>query len=146
MIRAFGSINYLINQFKPSTIVNYFFILRFYQVNYRIDIAVFDNFYLLRLIQGTRSLFFNKRRKRLFITRNILSKIILTFIFKDDYNINAVFKLAFVDFLRIKEFIYIRTKKNTQSFTATGLTRSDLILSSDYTIVKLKKSKTDKIY
>ena len=52
----------------------------------------------------------------------------------------------FVNFLRISEFIYIRTKKITLSFKIIGFIRSDLTFFTDYTIIKLKKNKTDKIY
>ena len=146
MIRAFSFSDYLINQLKPATITSYLSILRSYYVNRRIDIAVFDSPYFLRLVQGARGLFPSKKRERLPIIRDILLKIISPFTSRNDYHINAAFKLAFVSFLRISEFIYTRIKKITLFFKVIRFIRSDFTLFTDYTIIRLKRSKTEKIY
>ena len=145
-IRAFSFSDYFISQLKPATITSYLFTLRSYYVNRRIDTAVFDNPYFLRLIQGARGLFFNKKRERLPIIKDILSKITPPPTSRNDYYINAAFKFAFAGFLRMGEFIYIRIKKITPSFKAIEFIRSDFTLSTDYAIIRLKKSKTNKIY
>ena len=134
------------SQFKPATIISYLSTLRSHHVNHRIDTAVFDSPHLLRLVQGARGFFPSRKRERLPITKDILSKITPPPMSRNDYHINAAFKLAFAAFLRIGEFIYTYTKKITPSFKAIGLTRSDLTLSTNHAIIRLKRSKTDKIY
>ena len=145
-IRVFSFSNYFISQFKPATITSYLFILRLYYVNHRIDIVVFDNPYFLRLIQGARGFFPSKKHERLSIIKDILLKITLSFTSLNDYYINRIFKFAFAGFLRIGEFIYIRIKKITLFFKATEFIRSDFTFSTNYAIIRLKRSKTDKIY
>ena len=133
-------------QLKPSTIASYLSALRSYHIERRIDTAVFDSPHLLRLVQGARSLFPGRRRERLPVTRDILSKITPTPASQDDYNIDAAFKLAFAGFLCMGEFTHTRAREGAQSFTTTGLTRSDVTLSSDHAIVRPKRSKTDKMH
>ena len=107
---------------------------------------MFDSSYLLRLVQGARSLFPSRKRERLLIIRDILSKITPPPTSRNNYHIDAAFKLAFAGFLRMGEFIYSYIKEMTPSFEATGLTRSDLILSIDHAIIRLKRSKTDRMH
>ena len=107
---------------------------------------MFDSPHLLRLVQGARSLFPGRKHKRLPIIRDILSKITPTPASQDDYNIDVAFKLAFAGFLYIGEFTHTHIKEITQSFIITGLTRLDVTLLLDYAIVRLKRSKIDKIY
>ena len=145
-IRAFNSTDHLTSQLKPSSITDYLSALRSYHVDRRIDTTVFESPYLLRLVQGARSLFPGKRRERLPITRDILTKITPTPVSRDDYNVDAAFKLAFAGFLRIGEFTHTRAREISQSFAASGLTRSDLTFSSDHVIVRLKRSKTDRMH
>ena len=133
-------------QLKPSTITNYLSALRSHHIDRQIDTAMFDSPHLLRLVQGARSLFPDRKRERLPIIRDILSKITPTPTSQDDYNINAAFKLAFVGFLHIGEFTHTYIKELTQSFIITGLICLDIILSSDHAIVRLKRSKINKIY
>ena len=133
-------------QLKPSTIISYLSALRSHHIDRQIDTAVFDSPHLLHLVQGARSLFPGRKRERLPIIRDILSKITPTPTSQDDYNINAAFKLAFAGFLHISEFTHTHTKEITQSFIITGLTRSDVTLLSDHTIMRLKRSKIDKMY
>ena len=107
---------------------------------------MFDSPYLLRLVQGARSLFPSRKRERLPIIRDILSKITPPSTSRNDYHIDAAFKLAFAGFLRMGEFTYTYIKEITPSLKATGLTRSDLTLSTDYAIIRLKRSKTDRMH
>ena len=44
------------------------------------------------------------------------------------------------------EFIYTRVKEIKPSFKAIGFTRLDVILSTDYAIIRLKRNKTDKLH
>ena len=45
------------------------------------------------------------------------------------------------------EFMYVKAKeKNSPIFIATDLTRLDVIITTDYAIIRLKRSKTDKTY
>ena len=145
-IRAYGSIDHLMSQLKPGTIISYLSALRSYHIDRRINTIVFDSPHLLHLVQGARSLFPSRKRERLPITRDILSKITPPPTSRNDYYINAAFKLAFAGFLRIGEFTHTYIKEITPSFETTGLTRSDVILSIDHAIVRLKRSKTDKMH
>ena len=45
------------------------------------------------------------------------------------------------------EFTYVKVKeKNSPIFITTSFTRLNVIITADYTTIRLKKSKTDKIY
>ena len=58
-----------------------------------------------------------------------------------------MFKLTFMGFLYIGEFTYAKIKeKNNPIFIITNLTHSDVTIAVDYTTIRLKRSKTDKIY
>ena len=146
IIRIFNFLDHLISQLKSALITSYFSILRSHYINRRIDIIVFDNPYFLRLVQGARDLFLNKKRERLSTIKDISLKITPPFTSRNNYYINAAFKFAFVGFLRIGEFIYIRVKKITLSFQTIRFIRSDFTFFTDYAIIRLKRSKTDKMY
>ena len=146
VIRTFGSSDHLMSQLKPATITSYLSALRSHHIDRRIDTTVFDSPHLLRLVQGARGLFPSRKRERLPVTRDILSKITPPPTSRNDYHIDAAFKLAFAGFLRMGEFTHTHAKEITPSFKATGLTRSDLTLSTDHAIVRLKRSKTDKMH
>ena len=84
---------------------------------------------------------------RLLITSNLLITIIYNFISRDNINITAAFKLAFVKFLRIKEFTHIKQRAaDNQAFATANLTRSDVRLIVDYITVRLKRSKINRLY
>ena len=74
-LRAYGSSDHLISQIKLSIIISYLSALCSYYMDYRISTIVFDSLYLLRLVQGARSLFPGQKRERLPITWDILLKI-----------------------------------------------------------------------
>ena len=65
---------------------------------------------------------------------------------RNNYYINTAFKIVFASFLRIGEFIYNYIREITLSFKVIGLIRSDFTAFTDYTIVRLKRSKTNEIY
>lgn len=99
-----------------------------------------------------------KRRRRLFssIKRNCLSiiKDILQNITEDepllvtDLNIDISFKVAWASFMRMGEFTYTAAEAKKTKFAETGLTRSDISFAKgdQYTILRLKRSKTDMKY
>ena len=71
----------------------------------------------------------------------------LILITRDEQQINTVFKLAFAGFLCMGEFTYTKVKEvNGLTFVVTGLTRSDVTLSTDHVIIRLKRSKMDKMH
>ena len=104
--RAYGSTDHLMSQLKPSTITSYLSALRSYHIDRRIDTLVFDSPHLLRLVQGAWSLFPSRKHERLPITRDILTRITPPPTSRDDYHIDAAFKLAFAGFLRMGEFTH----------------------------------------
>ena len=82
------------------------------------------------MIKDTARLFLFLRVKKLLITKNILKKIIMSFIRTEsisETNLNAVFSLAYDSFLRIDEFI-INSKNNVTQIASYCLIRDNVLI------------------
>ena len=98
------------------------------------------------LLAGGRSFFSFTKSFCLPITKDILH------IFKtlpqnsvNNFNLDTVFKIAWVGFMKLKELTYTTAKKADPFFKNIYLTRSDINFSEQdpYGILRLKRSKTD---
>ena len=82
---------------------------------------------------------------RLSIILNLFSAITLNPISRDDININAAFKLVFVEFFRMREFTHTKQRAtDNQTFVFINLIYSDVRLTADHATVRLKHNKTDR--
>ncbi len=99
------------------------------------------------IIKGGRTLFPSVKSTRLPITKDIFKKITAQPMKSlEDLNIDAVFKIAWVGFLRLGEITYTASElKKKSTFVETHTTRSDISLAEgdQYAVLRLKRSKTD---
>ena len=91
-------------------------------------------------------MFAQTKAERLPITKDILTKIISQPITTlDDLNIDAAFKTAWAEFLRLGEITYSSTDRKKLAFIHTSPTRGDVSFAEDdqFATLWLKQSKTD---
>lgn len=112
-------------------------------------VSVFEDLRLARILQGGRSLFAKLKKDRFPITKEILERITSTLpITDDDFNIDAVFKIARVGVLRLGEITYSPSDLKRPSFTNLKVTQSDVRFpeNDQYAVLRLKRSKTETKY
>jgi hypothetical protein len=141
--RAFGTPN--MRQVSPSTLSNYVSALRSKHVDFGYPTTVFNDPFLKRLLAGARSLFPQKKKEKLPITRDILAKIVTGGRSKQDINVDAAFTVAFAGFLRMGEISYTAAELRSKAFIHTKATRGDVSIAKDQSsmVLHLKRSKTD---
>ena len=86
------------------------------------------------------------KKSKLLIIKDILDKIITFSPCKADINMDAVFIIAFISFLCIREIIYLNRK--AKDFNTIKAFYSDIRIAPNRHLIVfyLKRSKTDKIY
>lgn len=95
------------------------------------------------IIKSGRKSFFNKKRNRLLIIKNILEKITedwpLSII---NLKIDIAFKLVWTTFIKIENLIYMVAKVKNTIFTQTSFTKLDIsfLKGNQYAILYLKQS------
>jgi integrase len=141
--RAFGTPT--MRQVKPNTLSNYLSALRSRHVDFGFSIEVFEDPFIKRLLAGAKSLFPQKCKDKLPITRDILAQIVTSGTSKKDINIDAAFTLAFAGFLRMGEITHTATELKSKAFTHTKATRGDITIARDQSsmVFHLKRSKMD---
>ena len=82
---------------------------------------------------------------RLSIILDLFSAITFSPISRDDINMNAAFKLVFIEFFRMREFTHTKQRAvDSQTFVFINFIRSDVRLVVDHATVRLKRNKTDR--
>jgi len=91
-------------------------------------------------------LFLSTKKTKLLIIKDILDKIITFRPCKADINVNTVFIMAFIGFLRIGEITYLNRK--AKDFSTTRALCSDVRIAPNghLMVFYLKWSKIDKTY
>jgi hypothetical protein len=122
--------------------------LRSVHIDRRLPVDVFDSIWLRRIMHGYRATFPPSIRKRLPITKPILTSVTSKVSSLDDMNASVAFLVAWAGFLRMGEITYNIPPSRDPTFTATKLTRSDITFAvkDQYAILRLKRSKTDRDY
>ncbi len=93
------------------------------------------------IIKGGKRLFASKGRNGLPVTKNILEEITkeepLTV---TDLNVDAMFKVAWVGFMRLREITYMTAEAKKSTFAETKLTGSDtsFVEGDQYVTLRLK--------
>jgi hypothetical protein len=136
---------------KAKTIFAMMSALRSVHVDRRLSLKPFESEWLKRILAGiSRCQPDDNTKKAEPMSLSTLEKVIDTGDKTvDELNFNAACKIAFAGFLRSGEFTYSATDfKDTNTFTNTKLTRSDIRFSDDnkYAILRLKRSKTDTMH
>jgi hypothetical protein len=146
--RAFGNATSGQGQLKPDTMNVYLSALRSVHIDQRLPVDVFDSLWLRRIMHGYRATFPSSIRKRLPITKPILTSITSKVSSLDDMNASVAFSVAWAGFLRMGEITYNVPPSRDPTFTATKVTRSDITfaVNDQYAILRLKRSKTDRDY
>jgi integrase len=146
--RAFGNATPGQGQLKPDTMNAYLSALRSVHVDQRLSVEVFESLWLRRIMQGYRATFPPSVRKRLPITKDLLTSITSNVSSLDDINASVAFLVAWAGFLRMGEITYDLPPSRDPTFTATKVTRSDITfaVNDQYAILRLKRSKTDRDY
>ena len=127
--RTFGSSQ--MRQVSPSTLSTYLSALRSRHVDLGHSTEVFEGPYIKRLLAGARSLFPQRKKEKLPITRDILAQIVTGGKSHDDLNIDAAFTLAFAGFLRMGEITHTATELKSKAFCQTKATRADITIAKD---------------
>jgi hypothetical protein len=113
--------------------------------------TVFDDVWLKRIMAGIRHAILFKHKKRATpLTPDLLRLATAphaSFTQVNNVNIDAVFKLAFLGFLRSGEFM-ADNRLNEHISENTKLTRSDVTfgLNNKHILLRLKRSKTDLLH
>ncbi len=133
-------------QIKPNTVLSYLSALKSYHIDRRLSLKDFDEPRMALIIKGGRRLSPSKKWNRLQITKYILEKITEDEpLSVTDLNVDIVFKVAWVGFIRMGELTYTAAEAKKATFAETGITRSDISFAEGdkYAILRLKQSKTD---
>lgn len=98
------------------------------------------------MVVGWRSFFFFTKSFYLLIIKDIfqvLTSLLLIFINK--LNLDIIFKVTWIRFMRLKKLIYMAVKKSDTSFKNLYLIRSDntFFEQNQYAMLRLKHSKID---
>jgi hypothetical protein len=113
--------------------------------------TVFNNVWLKRIIAGIHcATLFKHKKKAMSLTPDLLrlaTASYASFTQVNNVNINAVFKLAFLGFLRSREFI-ANNKLNKHISENTKLTQFNVTfgLNNKHILFWLKRSKTNLLY
>ena len=126
--------------------LSYLSTLKSYHIDRRLSLKDFDEPRMALIIKGGRRLSPSKKWNRLQITKYILEKITEDEpLSVTDLNVDIVFKVAWVGFIRMGELTYTAAEAKKATFAETGITRSDISFAEGdkYAILRLKQSKTD---
>jgi hypothetical protein len=113
--------------------------------------TVFDNVWIKRIIAGIRRVtLFKHKKKATSLTLDLLRLVTAphaSFTQVNNVNINAAFKLAFLGFLRSREFM-ANNRLNKHTLKNTKLTQSDVTfgLNNKHILFRLKHSKTNLLH
>jgi hypothetical protein len=104
-------------------------------------VDVSDSLWLPRIMHGYRATFPPSIRKRLPITKPILTSVTSKVSSLDDMNGSVAFLVAWAGFLRVGEITYNILPSGDPTFTATKFTRSDIAFAvkDQYAILRLKR-------
>lgn len=128
-------------QIKSITISNYYFTLKFYNINYHLNVKAFDTLCIIFIIKKEKKLFLKQKATYLLIINNILKKIIDNkFVSMNKLNIDITFKIAWIDFLDLEKIIYTSTKLKKALFLSTRVIRSNILFikGNQYIVFYLK--------
>lgn len=98
------------------------------------------------MVVGWRSFFFFTKSFYLLIIKDIFQVLIsLLLIFINKLNLDIIFKVTWIRFMRLKKLIYMAVKKSDTSFKNLYLIRSDntFFEQNQYAMLRLKHSKID---
>lgn len=147
--KIFGCTLFKQSQIKPDTVLSYLLALKSYHIHWQISLRYFNDSRMALIIIRRRRLFFNTKRNRFQITKDILKKItdnkLLSVI---DFRINIAFNITWAEFMKMRELTYIAVKVKKTMFIKTGLSKSDISFDKvdQYAILCLKCSKTNMEY
>ena len=136
----------LINKIKPETLSNYISIIQSRYIDLGYLITAFKDYIIKRALARAILLFLFTKKSKLLITKDILNKIVIFSPYKVDINIDAVFIIAFIGFLRIEEIIYLNRKAKDFSTIKAFYNNIRIAPNSHLIVFYLKQSKIDKIY
>jgi hypothetical protein len=114
---------------KLDTIVNYLIELKSRHIDYELSLQAFDNLRLDLMLKEEKRIFAQIKRVRLSIIKNLLEKIISVLNAtqtRNDVNVNAAFKIVWVEFLRLREITYLETNRKKIVFDRVKTTREDV--------------------
>ncbi len=144
--RIFGSTLPKQGQMKLDMGLSYLSALKLYHIDRSLSLGGFDNPRMALIIKGGRRLFLSKKRNCFPITKEILEKTTeeeLSSI--TDLNIDTAINVAWDGFMRIGNLTYTAAEAKKATFAETSLTKSEIsfVEEDQYTILRLKRSKTD---
>lgn len=112
---------------KPETVRSYLSSLKLYHIDCHLSLEAFNTPCISLIIKGRKRVFPKQKATRLLITKKILKDIIKHDpIDLDKLNIDTVFKVAWVWFLRLGEITYTVTELNKALFARTKVINSDI--------------------
>lgn len=89
-------------QIKPDIVLNYISTFQLYLINRYLSSMIFDNLYIILIIKRKIKLFPSKKQNRLLSIKDIFEKIIKNKLLSIiDLSINKVFKIMWIDFMRM---------------------------------------------
>jgi hypothetical protein len=131
--------------------------LRSRHVDHRLFLHVFENSRLRLMIKEDKTIFSQIKRVRLLIIKEMLTKInififfesrddiVISIAFRNNVNVNIIFKIAWVEFLRLDKIIYTRIDRRKILFDRLNSTRENILFveNDQYAILRVKKNKID---
>ena len=120
--------------------------LKSYHIDKYLFLIAFDNSKFQRIIKKKRRFFPHFKRKRLFIDRDLLIKIIaISFQSIDEINIDATFKIFWTKFLRLKKIFYIKIQQIKSIFANLHVIKQNVafVENNQYVVLRLKRNKID---
>lgn len=104
-------------QVQPSKVASYLSAIRSWHIDHKYSLAFFETLRMKLLLQGRKSLFAATKAIRLSITQDILFTITTSSLLRiHDLNIDKAFKLAWANFMRLRELTYTERDKESTSF------------------------------
>jgi hypothetical protein len=116
--------------------------IRLYGIDRNLDISIFKNEYLSRLVRGAVQLFSSSTRPRLPITRDILRRMIPTLSspeLLDEVNVSAALRIGWAAMARLGKITY----KRQDIIADKIIKRGDVSLRNKHAVLRLRHSKTD---
>lgn len=125
---------------------SYLSTLKSYHIDRHLSLKAFKTLHIVLIIKDGKRLFPKQKATHLSITKDILDQITGNkSVAINRLNIDTTFKIAWADFLRLREIMYTDTELKKISFLATKITRSNILFAkgNQYTFLCLKQSKTN---
>ena len=132
---------------KGVILKGYILGLRLYYIDCIQLVNIFTLKTLKQIIKGSYKLYKHQKQLQLFITKDILNKIIRDpLVIKEDANLQVYYLLTFTAFLHLSKVTYlVEDKLRSNQFFKTKVTCLYIKISFtvNYLVLHLKRSKTD---